>query len=432
MMMFNRSQTFSSCRSNRAGTVYVAVLGVALIIGVIGISSIHVARLEVHESQAIDEMARARLAAQSGVECVLATMKSDSQWRTTYENDDPALLSNLSDSFSGDDSFEFSFIDSDGDLDDDPDDSITIRCVGTAGAARHVIEVLLQPSGEGLTCLGASLHCGGNLVPRDTLTTNQAVSSNSNIFSLHANSYIQGNAQATGWVLGLISGTRTSGMTPALEMPELDHVFEYYIANGTSISYSQLASGGKIERVLLSAASNPFGSGATNPQGIYVIDCQGNSVRIMDSRIQATLVFINVGQKVEIQNSIHWEPALANFPTMMVQGNLTLNWQAQQNLSESILGLNFNPSHTPYQGVSDTDLSDTYASSVAGLVYATGNLEVEKQASIEGVVVVGGSVDTAKPLTLTYDPKYISDAPPGFTSGTVMKLVPGTWKHVAD
>ena len=113
-------------------------MGVALIVGVIGICSLHVARLEVREVTALDDMARARLAARSGMECALAKLQSNSAWRTTYATGVTNLVSNLTSALTGDDSFEFTFIDSDGDLDDDSQDAVTVRAVGTAGDARHV------------------------------------------------------------------------------------------------------------------------------------------------------------------------------------------------------------------------------------------------------------------------------------------------------
>lgn len=417
-------------KNSRDGTVYVAVLGVALIIGVIGISSIHVARLELAEACIIDEMARARLAAQSGMECVLAKIKSDPQWRTTYSAGITTSLSTLSNNLTTGDSFEFSLIDPDGNLGDNADDSVTIRCVGKAGNARHVAEVLLQPAGEGLTSLAASIHSHREIVLDNVLTTNQVVSSNYYIDATDSSAAIVGNAQAATLVLGTVSGNKTHWMSPQLEMPDQTTVFEYYVANGTTIRYSELAAGGRIQRVLLSSGSNPYGLGITNPQGIYVINCQGNNITISESRILATLVFLNAGT-VQVDDRIHWQAAIPNFPTVMVQGRLRMNWSTQHSLSESTVGVNFNPTSTPYQGSSDNDFGDTYPGQLNGLIYVTGKLSVDRPGSINGVVVAQDDVRIDNTLTLTYDSKFVTDAPPGFTAGTEMEIVPGTWKHVA-
>ncbi len=428
------SQPLKKQRTSRRGSVYVAVLGVALIVAVIGISSVHVARVETRQAVLLDEMARARLAAISGVECVLAKIKSDPQWRQNYNNGATNVVGNLTAALGlsgmSSQSFEFTLTDTDGDLADNPEDWVTIRSVGLAGKTRHVIEVLLQPTGENLSCLGASLHADGDIIAQGSVTTNQIVSSNSNIDASHGSASITGNAQAVGMVLGNVSGQSSPGMTPPLEMPDSESVFKYYEANGTHIDYSELA-GGAIDRVILSPGNNPYGAGATNHQGIYVINCRGNQVTITNSRIQATLLFLNASAGVELKDSIHWQPTIANFPALLVQGDVAMNWSGNLPLREDSVGVNFNPPHTPYEGISDGMIdSRTYPSTITGIVYVTGHLRMSQQTKIEGVVIVGGTVQTQGYVNLTYKNTYLSNAPPGFASGTEMKLVPGTWKQV--
>ncbi len=428
------NRNFTTMRKSRAGSVYVAVLGVAIIVAVIGISSVHVARVETRQAVALDEMARARLAAISGVECVLAKIKSDPQWRENYSNGATNVVGNLTAALGlsgmSSQSFDFTLTDTDGDLDDDDEDTVTIRCVGTAGNARHVIEVMLQPNGEGLSCLGASLHAGGDIVPQGSITTNQVISSNSNINATNGSAAVTGNAQAVGTVSGNVSGTRTNGMNPALEMPDPDSVFEYYIANGTPINIWQLP-GQKIEQVVLSSTNNPYGSKIPNAQGIYVINCYGYKVTLLDCRIQGTLVFLNASAGIEIEKSIVWQPAVTNFPALMVEGDVVMKWEQNITLKESLLGVNFNPSHTPYQNGSDSDMSDNYPSTISGIVYISDDLVTDKQTKIEGSLIVGDDVSTQGSLTLLYKSTYFLNAPPGFASGTEMELAPGTWKQAA-
>ena len=217
-----------------------------MMVSVITIASLQVARVEVRESMAVDEMARARLAARSGVECVVCKIQSDSTWRTTYSSGVTGVLSNLSNNLTGTGSFEFSLIDSDGDLNDNPDDAVTIRCVGKAGKARHVIEVQMQPSGEGLASLSVPLHSSGNMDVTTSLTTDRAVSSNGNVKVSGSGSVI-GNAQAAGDITGSVTGSKNKNMTPPLEMPDSTNVFDYYLSNGTPIKYGELTAG-KSER----------------------------------------------------------------------------------------------------------------------------------------------------------------------------------------
>lgn len=403
-------------------------MGVAMIVGVVGICSLHVARLEVREVATLQDMADARLAARSGIECAVAKLKSDSSWRSNYSSGIANLVSNLTGVLGGDNSFEFAYIDSDGDLNDDDDDAVTVRAVGTAGSARHVVEVLMMPSGQGVSSLSASLHVDGKFHIKQPLMTSQTISANDDI-NIDSPGMVNGNAQATGSITGTVTGSTSPGMTPALEMPDPNDVFEYYLSNGTPITFSQLT-GGKIEKCVLSAGSNPYGSQITNAQGIYVIDCQGNKVSVMNCRVRATLIFINA-LAVEVEGSVLWEPHLATLPALMVQGNLNLKWDSQQMLSEISNDVNFNPAHTPYTTGSDSDNFDSYAGSITGLIYATGDLDTLNRSKIDGVMVIGGKATSDAAVDLTYDSGYYNDAPPGFTSGTDMEIVPGTWKQVA-
>lgn len=427
--MQNLQAKLEKAHRSRSGSVYVAVLGVSLIVAVIGIASLHVARLEVREATALEDMAKARLAARSGIECALAKLKADTLWRTTYASGVANVLNGLS-TLVGTGGYSFSLVDDDGNLSDDQDDLVTLRCVGTSGDARHVIELMLAPTGDGLGCLSAAMHTGGDIDVNTNLTTNQTISSNANIDCGGGN--INGNAQASGSILpaGNVSGTRATGMA-ALQMPDPAGVFEFYMAIGTPIAYGSL-SGGVIEEVVLSATNNPFG-GATNQQGVYVIDCQGGNVLIRNSRILATLVLLNVGSQVEVSSSVNWEPFVANYPALMVQGNLLLNCTSQQALSESSNSTNFNPAHTPYMSQSDSTYGDgdTYPSLITGLVYSTGNLTVTNQASLTGVAVAAGTATISTNSTFNYKSLFFSNPPPGFTAGNLVEVVPGTWKQVS-
>jgi hypothetical protein len=185
----------------------------------------------------------------------------------------------------------------------------------------------------------------------------------------------------------------------------------------------------RIERVVISAGNNPYG--AANPQGIYVIDCQFQKLTIQDCRIAATLVLINTSTPHEIDEKIHWNPPVANYPSLMVAGDLQIMFDGGSPLSEASLGVNFNPASSPYLGVSDTDSTDVYPGVIKGLVYVTGNLTVSRPAVMEGTIVVGGWANMTDTLNLTYSPPNRNNPPPGFSGGSGMRIVPGTWRRVA-
>ena len=47
-----------------------------------------------------------------------------------------------------------------------------------------------------------------------------------------------------------------------------------------------------------------MGFGATNPEGIYVIDCQGGMIRVQYSRIVGTLVLLNPDSVSDIEDNV--------------------------------------------------------------------------------------------------------------------------------
>jgi hypothetical protein len=208
-------------------------------------------------------------------------------------------------------------------------------------------------------------------------------------------------------------------------------VFDFYVANGTAISYASLprsGANGLLQNVVLSPASNPFGS-AVNAKGIYVIDCGGQPMLIKNIRVVGTLVLLNLGGGSSMQQTVLWDPAVANYPSLLVQGDLSLGIN-RSGLFESA-GVNFNPPGTPYQGVADTDTVDNYPSEIHGLVYVSGNLSTANHPVINGgCLVVGGTMSSNSDLEVTYTNTFADNPPPGFLAPAKMKISSGTWRKV--
>jgi hypothetical protein len=190
----------------------------------------------------------------------------------------------------------------------------------------------------------------------------------------------------------------------------------------------------EIRGEVLSPLSNPFGANL-NGEGVYVIDCLGQHVVIADSRIVATLVLVNPASGSSVENAVNWEPAVANYPALLVDGSMMLEFDDAA-LSEAAVQVNFNPAGTPYLGSEDGDKKDEYPSLIKGLVYVSGDLTVHQTPTIEGVLVVGntllasGQAGSAV-LTLTYQQAFLDNPPPGF--GTLrMVVVPGSFRQVVD
>ncbi len=196
-----------------------------------------------------------------------------------------------------------------------------------------------------------------------------------------------------------------------------------------------------IHRQVLSPASNPFGSGVTNSQGIYVIDCAGQKISIRNSRIVGTLILKNQNEPFsEIAGSMHWSPAVisadpvaTNLPVLLSNKQLNLFF-TNTALDETLINANFNPSGTPYNGSQDSDKSDSYQSLINGLVYAEKNVEIQNSPTITGVLVGDNDINAKNAtLTLKYDPIYYErNAPPGFKAAVTYYIVPASYRQVVN
>ncbi|MEZ6068068.1 MAG: hypothetical protein R3B90_20675 [Planctomycetaceae bacterium] len=414
----------------RRGYLYVSVLMTASIVAVAGLTAISVAHLELRTAEQSNDWAEARSLARAAVEDGTLKLSLNDMWRSEYSNDQeyPETPMTL-----GRGEFSWKLVDPDGDLADDDSDAVELIGIGRVGKSVVAESVKLYPTGQPLSCLEASFHCGGNITAGWTvnITTNQFVSSNGNITATQTGSSITGSAQAVGSIGGTVTGTSTTGISPR-RMPG-SSVADYYLSNGTWIAISQLPTllgTRSLTKVVLSPASNPYGG--VNPEGIYVIDCQGQRLAISQLRVVGTIVLLNPGSGSSVSGSVRWDPAVTNYPALIVMGGIDLRY-SEAVLDEVTQLTNFNPTGTPYEGAVDSDILDNYPSSINGLVYVSGdvNLPADAQNSALRGVLVAATSRCNSDINLTYRSTYHNHPPPGFASGNPMKIAPGSWRRTA-
>ena len=419
--MLKQPRTF-----RRRGSLYVAVLGSTMVITVIGISALMLARIERVSAEGTADLSTARFYAQSAIEMGQHKIRQDSNWRTTYTSG--AWESNRT---IGSGKYTLEGIDPvDGNLSNSASDSLLLRGTGFEGQSRYKLQVTMVAKSNALTCLQVAMHAGSNLTFNSaTVACNQTISANNTVSGSSNN--IAANVEAVSAITAqTITGTKTPGITPRT-MPDTS-AFSYYTTNGTTIPYSSILKVSGVvtmEKKLLSPADNPYGM-VMNPNGIYVINCAGGNLRIRNCRIAGTLVILNPGT-FSIENSVLFEPAVANYPSLLVNGNATLNY-TNTALSESSLAYNFNPASTPYQGDHNSTMLDTYPSVINGLVYVSGAVTTQSTVTINGVLVVGTTLTSQNNLNLSYLSTFYTNPPPGFGGAPEMVVSPGTWKQLVD
>ena len=300
---------------------------------------------------------------------------------------------------------------------------VRVYGIGRVGKAVKVYSVYTAGGGA-LTGMQVTMAAAGNVdlgsggttvTGTTTVTSNGSLTGNSGTYN-GTSFAAAGTTTISG---GTGTGTRLSNQN-ARTLPD-SHVFDWYTQNGTSIPISSVpgTSTKTLKYRLFSPGCNPFG-GATNSYGVYVIDCQNTVIQVAYCRVVGTLVLLNVGAGSTVQNSNYFAPSSAypNYPVLLVKGSIAVNTTATalaDNLATgdlNVLSVNYNPTSTPYNGVSDTTYSTTYPSEIDGLVYVSGNLTTSNAPTFKGIVLVGGTVTVSGTLNLTYDATSYNTPPP--------------------
>jgi hypothetical protein len=413
----------------RGGYLYIAVVFVSTIVAMIGLSSLNVMRVERMGMENGQELHEARLLAATAVEHAITQInRNPSTWRTTYPHNTeypttPVAL--------GKGTFTWKLYDSDLVLDDDDSDTVEVSGIGRVGDTVYVHNVVVTPYGVGFDCLNVALYSdkkhtlGGGTLNCDQIIGTQKTCDATG--GMVINSDVEATAGTTG---GTFTGT-VDNTGPIRALPDPVAVLDYYTTNGTSISILDLPQAGgfyMIDDVYLGHDSNPFGGGATNTEGIYVIDCLVGGIprpiKIQNSRLKATLVLKNHAGSSKTAGSVNWSPAVANYPAVMLSSEFTFNHDRFVFLNEPALGTNFNPTE-------DGDTQDVYPSVIAGVVYSSDDIFFSGNPGFNGAIVTVGAFEMYSGFAdLIYDNQFTTNPPPGFASGSgggESRISPGSW-----
>ena len=421
--------------SPRRGGANVLVLGVAFVTTVIAVTVLSVAQMAGRTNGLTNDAAEAEVLAESAVEYAQAKLAADPLWRVTYTSGvetTPVAW--------GRGTISFKLVDeADGNLANNTSDPVRVYGFGRVGKAVKVYSINNTASNP-LSSLKNAVASGGNIdLGSAVVTGSGTISSNGTISALTATLNLI-NLEATGSLsLGTSTGTgtKTPGV-PAKQLPDATHAFDYYIQNGTSVPISSFPTSGTTKVIryrLFSPFKHPLSGGTANPNGIYVIDCQGWTVQVSNCRVVGTLVLLNTTSSSSVQGSNLFAPLGANNPSLLVKGDISIS-PLPTNLLDllttgdplgAVPSINFNPIGTPYKGISDTTYTTTYPSEIDGLVYVSGNLQTSGTATFNGAVLVGGTVTSSGTLSVTYDASAFNSPPPGFFSPQ-LSPVTGSWR----
>jgi len=410
----------------RRGSLYVAVLGCAMAVTVIGVAALTALRVERRFAEGTADFAQARLHALSAVEMGLHTIANDPDWRTNnpngvWETDRPI----------GSGTYTLEGVDfDDGDLTDFDTEPVVLTGTGWQGDARYKLQVTVVAKLDPLEVLSTCLHAAGEVHVKggDSITVTDApLSTNGN---LRNDEIVYGDVHAaTQSGGGTVTGVATIP-APQKDLPD-PTVFDMYksIATVTPIAPPDL------NENVIGPGYTPWG--VTNPDGVYYIDMAGHDLHIEKSRILGTLVIDCPGHKLELRDPVFIQPYRSDYPALIVNGDVEFKYKSDETvLSESDSEVNYNLPGVPYESVTDDDQLDTYPNDVRGLVHVFGTIDFMESARVRGVVI-GESTGTDavvcdKDNEIVHDPNLYANPPIGYTKPPSMVISQGTWRQVVD
>ena len=128
-------------RSGRRGTVYIAVLGISLLVVIIGLSTLLAVRVERRAASATEAAVKARLGAESVTDLALCWITADPNWRSTYTSGTWAAAQTVDGV-----TFSLKLVDElDGNLANDPTQPVRLYGKAVTGEATRISSLVLNP-----------------------------------------------------------------------------------------------------------------------------------------------------------------------------------------------------------------------------------------------------------------------------------------------
>jgi hypothetical protein len=412
---------FARPGSRLGAAIYTVVVFNSLLVGLLGLSALSICRIERKQSLASSDQLVARENATSAVAAALARIKADSGWRSTFTHntESPAI------SFATG-SATWRVVDMvDTSLSNNARHGVFVDGIGRCGTATWIERVeAIQPEVP-LPTLACAVHSHGRFVVDSghwLTVLNGTASTNG---ELQVNGALVGSAQcSTKTSSGPVFGALTTGLAPR-ESPASSTLFTTYRNQATALSYA-----GALNHDLLGPGVNTYSGLSTNPDGIYYINTGSSTLSINGSRIHGTLV---VKGNVLINYNVFLQFNKREAPVLIVDGNLTLNCDSSQFLSESEEGQNFNPPTSLFQGSGDLDVTDVYPSEIWGLVHVLGNVQITEPSRIVGMLLVDGEVRISDNAVIQADPTIFFSPPTGYWTAIPGPLTvkPTKWRRAA-
>lgn len=398
------------------GSIYAMVLATVSCAVAIVLGGLELSQLGVRRAGLLGDSASATCLARSAVEEAVTLITADANWRKTYTRGVVCARS------LGNGRAEARVIDPvDGVIDTGDYDDVLLWGVGAQGDAKRTVEVTLRPTDRPMTCLKSALHAASDITITGVITTDGPITSETKAIATGAR--VAGDVTAPS-VSGSVYLRSTTTAKPSYTMPTVA-VVSTWAARGTSISRAQLTSN-TLSNVILSSTSNPFG--AADPNGVYVIDCQGQSITITNVIVIGTLVLKDAGKNTTVTGAAVIK-APTGQPALLVDGAMDLDITSASVNATAIqtkMGL------SNLLGVVGAILTGNPTSTIEGPVYVSAELTLRGITPVVGTVITGSTAAVSGTVKVRYDPTVLDHPPAGMAEAIDMRIVPGSWKTITE
>jgi hypothetical protein len=398
----------------KKGSIYALALSASLVLTAVVLGISYQILQFRRTSRANTQTDQASVHAGLGIRHALHYTSVDANWRQNL-NSGPWLQ----DIAVGDALYSVEGIDPvDGVLVNNDTDPVELTCTATVYGVTRTVQVNAQSKPCDL--LQYAVAAGSDVKISNNVHIHGDVTSNAKIDKSGSSTWIYGNAEAVDTIgdTSQITGT-ISPNSAAKDFPDESKIFAYYQAGATPIAFQPL-----MQRILLSPTSNPFGP-LTNADGLYKINCANQKIVIKNCRIVGTLFLINPKDDSRIETSINWQLARPDYPALIIDGT-KFEIITDRDLEEEEIGfVDLNLPGEPGFG----SVFTVFPNEINGLIYCKGNLTLDKNIVINGIVIATGVLDIKDYSHCTADPALYSNPTIGFVHEYLVP-VPGTWRQV--
>jgi hypothetical protein len=407
-----------------------------MIVMVIGLGAIAVSRIEGRMANLSHDHELAGRLAFSAVEHAMTAMHDDPDWKSTYGYGVP-----IDDIEFGGGVFRWSLHDEiDGVAADGATDMLRIRGEGVVGQITRVCSVAVFSTGPPRDLLRAPLHASGEIGFRSgsnpVVFLGGPLSTNDVCDAKHADLIADVEADSVRDE-GNIAGTIIEPAPPK-SMPSTA-LLDVYRTFATTIDASTLPWSWELRDCLLSPYHSPEPDGDLNVDGVYFIEVpEDETLLVEDCRIEGTLlVVLRRKARLEVKDGVVWRPFRRDFPALIVytdDDESRIELECEKTVSESVTGVNLNPSVLPLDGASDNDTLDTFDASLDGVFHIIRDapsgkeIKVKTPMGFRGTIIVHGDVEVDDDSVLIADPQLMISPPLGYSGGGELTVLPTTWK----